>query len=162
MWAGRRELVGLRDALAVPEGVRRALHAVLPAREYTAYRVSDRRASVVSNADAAPYEMHVTFAAAVARPDVVRALAGSRDHGAAAAALPPGADPSLPACRVVGTDRGVMDVLFGEEAPTFPFLANVLTFSEEAVLAGRFDAPLCVAAGVQLHLRAGVTDGRRL
>lgn len=155
MWAGRRQLVTLQDALAVPAPVRQALQAVLPAREYTAYSVSDRRASVVTNTDAPPYEMHLTYAAALERPAVVRALAGSREHGAVAAALPEGADPRLPACRVVGADRGVMDVLFPEAggAPSFPFLANVLTFSEEHALAGKFDAPLRVCQGVQLHLR---------
>ncbi len=157
MWAGRAQLVTLQDALAVPSPVRRSLQAVLPVHEFTAYRVSERRASVVTNRDAPPYEVHLTFKTAVDLPGVVGALAGSRQggHGRAATLLPPGADPTLPACRLVGRDRGAMDVLFPDAAtpPTFPFLANVLTFSEEHALAGKFDCPLCVRPGVRLHLK---------
>jgi len=160
MWAGRHRFVGIRDVLLVPPDVRRSLAAPLPADQFTVYAVSKRHVAAVTHQQDGPYELYLSHSTARNRPEIAEGLAATRNCAAAAlrGLLPPGADPSLPLCRdvwqTVGTrpfKQRAFDVLYdGEAGGEFPLLANVAVFSDAAVLARDFTAPLSVELNVPL------------
>lgn len=131
--------MGLRDVLAVPQDVRRALATALPAGEYTVYAASAHHVCAVTHQDDAPHEVYVPHATARNRPEAVAALVASRGcRDRLETLLPHGADPRLPLCRDVWwVSRGrpwkqcALDVLFGGDVPEFPMRANVLVFSAD-------------------------------
>lgn len=165
MWSGRQQpgqqLVSLKDVLAVPGDVRRAVSEALPASDFTLYGLSWHHAGAVTNPDAHPYEMYLPFSTARNMPCLAASMAGSRDaaqHARMTALLPHGADPGLPVCRDVwqmvrGTPRKqyLMDVVFppggnGE----FPMRVNMFLFSPQDAEAGNFTRPARVQPGVTM------------
>lgn len=131
MWSGRGDLMGMADALAVPETVREALGAACPPHEFTLYRVDSTTVCAVSNLDDVPYEVYVSHRTALEHPDIVRALASSRREAHEALVTSAGTDAGLPVCRTVyargedGSTALARDVVVapGQDAPRFPFYA---------------------------------------
>jgi len=164
MWAGRGDLVGLRDVLVVPQDIRKALSAALPAAQYTLYGLSAHHACAVTHQDEDPYEMYIPYSTARNRPETVDILArtGCSARRRLVAQLPPHADRTLPVCRDVWlVSRGRpwkqcgFDVLFGDHTPsaTFPMTAHVFLFSEEDVRARNFSCPLSIECNVPLRFK---------
>lgn len=128
MWASR-QLLGLREVMAVPADVR----TLWPAKEFTVYQTKPGCVVAVSNADAGPYEMYATHAAPA---PVVQQLVGTRGSLL-------GEEDGLVAARDVWSaqSKHPLALDFSTGSP-FPFTARVTSYWDTDVARGDFSKPV--------------------